>query len=1217
MPIDIKVLQDYVATANSGKYSSWDEINSKFPELEGYNTQALKDYVETANSGKYKSWDEINSKFPEFSETVKKKETTESSLEDGSSVMPEQETQKPSESLDSDKYEYDEETNTWQEKDQLEEKLKGSAIKVESVSKSKTQITDPELVNRLNKQFNKQASTSDVAQVFTGYPGKEKNEYTIIDGRWHRRMPGKSEFSEIKNVGSIQALNREFDQNVVASKYRAAVTDEVGQKKQQEKEQLDVKLNSIDGNLVDLEEDEAIEKLTKLFPDFKFETSGALTDNVKIIAPGGVDEITLPFDNFFSSADSDVAEQLKSFLNTYSNKDLVEKMAKEQEVRDRQQKSILPTDIDLQTEGRDLTKDIKELEIIAKEGLPEKQMPDPYLYTKITKEELDPAQKEILESYNNAFIKLSLDKKTTASDIAALPKNKSIIKSIETTNRLLEDKMTKYSSDLDEFNTIIESGEIDEETFNAKKAEFEKRREDIKDEVRMSTVGSKALSQAITNNSLIREEQGNFMSGMGRNFVSGLTSIGRITGMTAEEHQQLLDDIVGVGTTKDYIQSANRSDLVQAMFSISESIGVATPALLTGGGSLVTGAGFFTQSFYEMKDELDEVEELNGSDKFLMASAYGLVSAALENFGLGVALNKTRVGNRLTKNVMSRFLKALPKNATPQAIKSTLDKTIGKFSSDLITRGLKSSLAEGSTEAAQYLSNVKIKEIYDSAKDKNLFDDSNWAKETWRNFYIGVLAGSITSATNTSIEHARKFGIDKLENKQMATLMRELREPSALKEKKNFVNEQLKHGLITQEEAKATIEKYDAIHNALNTLPENIKPKVAKEALGLMAERKKLQSEIEGKEETLVVEQKERIKEINNKLTELGKTKEEQTTDEESEVGLQEVEQRDQEQKVVAEEEVTAEETFSDISNIDNELDVAKMYNEEVINLSYIDPKELAINRSISKINRDSYIRFGDKNNITQGLARTYFKKEGQTIDQVAQNASVELSKGDDFESITPEDVISYINKYPNGFNPETPSGNARLKALKEKHIELTGKSINARTARLKAKIEGREEEAINIDNKINEAISTVGNLKTFEENLNDEGFWTVFPGSFTKEEYELIKKQYNETNRSELEKISKEIESRNNWDTEDDVISGEITEQIEESTSQVEQETFETLKNLDTKDKTNLQKVQSWLDKMDEDLDSFGKETLGVNIPVAVAKVVVKTVKDFSRCRC
>jgi len=75
MPFDRKILQDYVATANSGKYKTWEEINSKFPELKDFDAKVLQDYVATANSGKYKSYEEIDSKFPEFDsvESPKKK----------------------------------------------------------------------------------------------------------------------------------------------------------------------------------------------------------------------------------------------------------------------------------------------------------------------------------------------------------------------------------------------------------------------------------------------------------------------------------------------------------------------------------------------------------------------------------------------------------------------------------------------------------------------------------------------------------------------------------------------------------------------------------------------------------------------------------------------------------------------------------------------------------------------------------------------------------------------------------------------------------------------------------------------------------------------------------------------------------------------------------------------------------------------------------------
>jgi hypothetical protein len=74
MPIDKRILEEYIATANSGKYASFDEINSKFPELKDYDPMVLEEYVATANSGKYSTLDDVNKKFPEFFDEVKKKE---------------------------------------------------------------------------------------------------------------------------------------------------------------------------------------------------------------------------------------------------------------------------------------------------------------------------------------------------------------------------------------------------------------------------------------------------------------------------------------------------------------------------------------------------------------------------------------------------------------------------------------------------------------------------------------------------------------------------------------------------------------------------------------------------------------------------------------------------------------------------------------------------------------------------------------------------------------------------------------------------------------------------------------------------------------------------------------------------------------------------------------------------------------------------------------
>ena len=69
-----KILEEYVATANNPEYKSdFTTINSKFPELKGYDPKLLEEYVATANNEEYKSdFNIINSKFPELFDEKKK-----------------------------------------------------------------------------------------------------------------------------------------------------------------------------------------------------------------------------------------------------------------------------------------------------------------------------------------------------------------------------------------------------------------------------------------------------------------------------------------------------------------------------------------------------------------------------------------------------------------------------------------------------------------------------------------------------------------------------------------------------------------------------------------------------------------------------------------------------------------------------------------------------------------------------------------------------------------------------------------------------------------------------------------------------------------------------------------------------------------------------------------------------------------------------------------
>jgi hypothetical protein len=96
-----------------------------------------------------------------------------------------------------------------------------------------------------------------------------------------------------------------------------------------------------------------------------------------------------------------------------------------------------------------------------------------------------------------------------------------------------------------------------------------------------------------------------------------------------------------------------------------------------------------------------------------------------------------------------------------------------------------------------------------------------------------------------------------------------------------------------------------------------------------------------------------------------------------------------------------------------------------------------------SRINKDSFVRWSDKSNITYGMAARWFaSKDSQTSDKDIDAIAEELTETAG-RQISPEDIVSFMIEYPNNSVPkQTP----RMKDIIKEYRELTGKSINNHT---------------------------------------------------------------------------------------------------------------------------------------------------------------------------
>lgn len=111
-----------------------------------------------------------------------------------------------------------------------------------------------------------------------------------------------------------------------------------------------------------------------------------------------------------------------------------------------------------------------------------------------------------------------------------------------------------------------------------------------------------------------------------------------------------------------------------------------------------------------------------------------------------------------------------------------------------------------------------------------------------------------------------------------------------------------------------------------------------------------------------------------------------------------------------------------------------------------------AISENIGKVKqkgRGGYNNFGDKNNVQMNKAKAYFSEsKGEPIDTLAQRISEDTGL-----NVTTDDIISFIDRHPNGISDYTKTlKNPLLTSLKDRFKQITGLTLNDRVLKSHAK---------------------------------------------------------------------------------------------------------------------------------------------------------------------
>lgn len=129
--------------------------------------------------------------------------------------------------------------------------------------------------------------------------------------------------------------------------------------------------------------------------------------------------------------------------------------------------------------------------------------------------------------------------------------------------------------------------------------------------------------------------------------------------------------------------------------------------------------------------------------------------------------------------------------------------------------------------------------------------------------------------------------------------------------------------------------------------------------------------------------------------------------------------------------------------NSDNPAEIASQFVEsEATDIVNLDHKTSVIADHIGKVPRESFIRFGDRNLINNSMARSYFNKEGTSIDVLAKELS-EISGLD----VTEQDIVDFIVDHPSGAYQFKAQETSSQSDLRNKFRELTGLELTDKTA--------------------------------------------------------------------------------------------------------------------------------------------------------------------------
>jgi hypothetical protein len=786
------------------------------------------------------------------------------------------------------------------------------------------EVTNQGSISSLTKFFGKEKEIT-VDAVFTGFPGKEENKYRISElqnGKkvWEVQRVGQKDYTVISDQGSIDALNRQFDKKI-------EYTEDAQSKREAQinrRESASEDFKTVTGNLAGKSSDEVAKYLTNMYGDrgFTFQTVDWPKDRIRISAKGTNISETFDLDNWSDNTNSAEALKIRKFLS--ENQQLGDYIDLEREEKKKAEEIIVGTELtkqDLSNQMARLTGagSQAEFELAKKKNVEEN----------ITKG-LNQQSTDVIEA-RKALIRSDYDTKQRIDDLTRTAKTKNekqelaaiayankdefvqkhrvdnaYLNDLNQASKAIDGSFKQLNSDVEEFNRYIKDNNITQDQLEndpdllAQKQELQVRYDQLIADAEDLDFENKKLpfiqNQNARNAALYfayNETRGSVIGGTWNGFLRGAFGSLQTFRVIDKEGLDALVSTFGSSTTQEFAQSENRNDFSRALLSTSESLGAAAAAFMTGGlaaegtvaSKVLQFIPYFSVSYNEMKNEIDAIPGMNKVPwykKEALAIAYGVGVGYLDKLSTNFQL-KSKISNKIGRDLVLRSIAGLPKGATAEAIEMAIASNFKKDIAAGVIKVVAGSVVEGTTEGVQSAYGSGLKAAYDWMNDVDEFDTREWVSQAFEEAYYGALGGTIMSTPSTLIKGI-KNGFGRLDPNDMELARKVIEDSNMRSMVITDIKSKLMSGEITKDQANEQIEAINESMSLFTKIPDDLSAEATSKSMDLIRERSSIEKQIAGKDESLVAPQKARIAEINNELTKISEDATKKSTEQQQEV---------------------------------------------------------------------------------------------------------------------------------------------------------------------------------------------------------------------------------------------------------------------------------------------------------------------------------------------